>query len=224
MPAARPAWLCLLLAAASVAPRRAAAAAVRCLGVPAGCATAGVSYTNAGASDEWTFGSADSAEWTLDYADQMVTEHYEEPQSGDGACPAQFDTAGVDCVCPFTRSQLRAHNADLLIQLEAAAGFTFSSSARGGLCYTTNSSRAEGGWTADADCPGGGGIGYATRCPTHLTTDDAAEERTLRYALYVVFIALLALVLLKAFCSRGGGGTDVEQQRQHTRAAGRPAP
>ena len=114
----------------------AACPAVRCLGIPAGCQTAPVSYTKGGSADEFSFGSPTTGEWFLDVDDQTVTDHMEDPRAGDGTCPSDFETAGVDCACSHTRAELERHDRDasggqdLLVQLEAAAGFTFSSRVR----------------------------------------------------------------------------------------------
>lgn len=150
----------LALALLAAPLRRAEAAAVRCLGIPAGCKIASVAYTKNGASDSYDFGSPTTGEWFLDIADQHVTAHWEDPRAGDGSCGAEFETVGVDCACSHTRAEMARHDADTaggqdkLAQLEAAAGFTFATSEQGGVCYTTDQAQAAGGWTADVDCPG----------------------------------------------------------------------
>ncbi len=213
----------------------AAGCGVQCLQLPPGCATAPVSYTKAGESDEWTFGSATTGEWTLDVHDMMLTDELEDPRSGPrvdhpedpSTCPVEYESAGVVCACAVTRAELEKHDADqvggqdLLVQLEMAAGFSFGT---GGLCYTTDRAAAAGGWTEDSDCPGGG-VGYATSCPpSKLQQQGGCGVGLGLKVLFIVIIGIVLVVFARVLCrKRPAGPTAVADQAaaapRHTRPA-----
>lgn len=222
-----PRLLSAIMITACVKPQAVIGCGVQCLGVPPGCHTRPVRYTKArGESDEWVFGSTRVGEWFLDVHDQMMTDD-QEPRAGDGACPDEYETAGVVCACAFTRTELQDHDKtagagqDLLMQLEADAGFTFGA---GGLCYTTDRDAATSGWTEDPDCPGGG-IGYATACPrSELQREGSCGMGTLLTVLFALVVGVLLLVFGRLICrKRPAGPTAVEDHAafgpRHTQPA-----
>ena len=200
---------------------------VQCLGLPVGCRTEPVVYTTSGGgTDEWTFGSNEQAEWFLDVHDMMLTDHLEDPRAHNGTCPMEYETEGVVCACAFTRAELEAHDEkmgggqDLLVQLEAAAGFNFG--AGGGLCFTTDRASAAGGWIDDVDCPSGG-IGYAKTCPQgELQRKGGCGMGAGMLTLFIVVVGVLLLVFGRVLCrTRPAGPTLVSDQAapRHTRPA-----
>lgn len=219
--------LLLIMATSSIAPPAVHGCGVQCLALPPGCATAPVQYTKAGESDEWTFGqlSGSDGEWTLDVHDMMLTDDLEDPRSGKGTCPDAYESVGVVCACAVTRAELEQHDADqeggqdLLVQLEADAGFSFDA---GGLCYTTDRAAATSGWTEDPDCPAGG-IGYVKSCPpSELQREGACGMGLELKALFVAIVGVVLLVFARVLCRKSPAGpTAVAEQAapRHTRPA-----